>query len=274
MKFSNLGIVIPLKAKSVSTDWNKVCLVLKQTIDSVLNQTSHQYRCVVVGHDKPDFFNVDTYQNHNKVEFIYFDELEPPNRSLFGGEQLQLMYEVDRCTKIAKGMLVLQSCDISNWFALDADDLIHKDMVKLLTKWNASQPIIFDNGYFLYDHLHLLNKTQQFSLYCGSCCIIPANMTQVPKVIDSNCYRTIFFGKYSHVLYKTEFVEQGITYFIPDQRLTMYVRSHGENISLQISRQKHIEKIIVKIRKVLGMVKNYTPLTDKVRADFSIDFKK
>ncbi len=270
MTFSKLGIVIPLKAKAVSMDWEVVSSALRQTIDSVLNQSNTAFECVVVGHDKPAFFEDEKYLNNRHLQFIDFDEITPPNRTLFSGEELQLKYEIDRCSKLAKGMLVLGSNDISHWFALDADDLIHKDMIKKFEHWDMEKPVIFDNGYFLYSHINIINKTNKFSLFCGSCCIIPNKLTSIPKKIDSDAFRQTFFGKYSHSEIKLELDRQNISYYIPDDRLIMYVRNHGENISLQANRFKSFKKLGKKTRKIVGMIVNYKVFTDEIKNNFGI----
>ena len=51
------GIVIPLKSKKISRDWNVTSGTLERTINSVLAQTDGDFIVVVAGHDKPEFMD-------------------------------------------------------------------------------------------------------------------------------------------------------------------------------------------------------------------------
>jgi glycosyltransferase involved in cell wall biosynthesis len=53
-----LAIVIPLKSKTVSNDWALVESNLKRTITSINNQTSRNFRLIVVGHEEPYFLKI------------------------------------------------------------------------------------------------------------------------------------------------------------------------------------------------------------------------
>ncbi|MDE0940370.1 MAG: hypothetical protein OSA43_10475 [Pirellulales bacterium] len=55
MKTPKLGIVIPLKSKMASRNWDVTTVTLQFTIDSILNQTDARYEVAVVVHEKPDF---------------------------------------------------------------------------------------------------------------------------------------------------------------------------------------------------------------------------
>ncbi len=52
-----IGIVIPLKSKSVSKNWDVTSSNLLRTVKSIEMQACPDFRSVVVGHDIPDFFD-------------------------------------------------------------------------------------------------------------------------------------------------------------------------------------------------------------------------
>ena len=150
-----IGIVIPLKAKAVSKNWDMVCKNLKRTVTSILAQSSTEFSAIVVGHDKPDFLEEirDSIDLKGSCYFLPFNDFPPPTLYQNDIETNQLRYESDRCNKILKGIMHLSknsSPAISHWFALDADDLLSNVFVETLPLYEGSDAIVLDNGYFLF----------------------------------------------------------------------------------------------------------------------------
>jgi glycosyltransferase involved in cell wall biosynthesis len=224
-----LGILIPLKARKVSQNWAIIEMALSRVLCSINNQTSDSFECVVVGHDEPLCCSENNISKN--TTFINFDEFEPPSQKEFSGMELQLKYEFDRCSKIAKGMMYLENKDITHWFALDADDLLHATFVQVLSEINDPDAIVIDNGYFYFENREIVNEGNDFSLVCGSSCIIKAHVSSIPKLLDNKAYREIFYGKVPHMNVKDYFVSNNLSFIVPEERLVMYVRDHGDNIS-------------------------------------------
>jgi hypothetical protein len=224
-----LGILIPLKARKVADSWLIVETALKRVLLSIHNQTSNSFASVVVGHDKPSAYNIEDICKN--TTFLGFDEFEPPDKSVYSGMDLQLKYEFDRCSKITKGMMHLQSQGVTHWFALDADDLLHSNFVVTINDFAREEAIVIDRGYFYFESRKIINKTNEFSASCGSSCIISTKLTKVPDILDETAYRKTFFGLVSHVHVKDYFASRQINFVVPEKRLVMYVRDHGENIS-------------------------------------------
>lgn len=226
-----IGIVMPLKAKAVSKDWKITSENLHSTVNSVINQTNRSFCAAVIGHDKPDF--MDHLKAESNCSFIEYTEFEPPviddNEA-----QNQLKYEFDRCTKILKGIMTLktENPDITHWFSLDADDLIRNDFVEKLEKYSQADSIILENGYFYFKKNGVLNIEDEFSAYCGSCTILSDKLLKkLPAKIDEKSYRATLFGDVSHVHMRKHITALGHSIAIPNERLIMYVRDNGENIS-------------------------------------------
>ena len=57
-----LGIVIPLKAKSASRNWEATTTALHRTLYSVRQQSQASYEAIVIGHDRPQF--MDEFKPH------------------------------------------------------------------------------------------------------------------------------------------------------------------------------------------------------------------
>ncbi len=105
-----IGIVIPLKAKIISKNWDEVSLNVKNTVNSVLNQTNDSFRLAVIGHNCPD--SLKGLVHSGQEVFKSFDELDPPCVSKGDKTSItQMKYEVDRCSKILKGIIELKKDD-------------------------------------------------------------------------------------------------------------------------------------------------------------------
>jgi hypothetical protein len=269
LKNFKLGILIPLKARKVSQDWSIVEMALKRVLLSISNQTSSKFICVVVGHDEPSSYSVSDLSKN--TTFVKFNELEPPNKDKYSDMELQLKYEVDRCSKITKGTMVLQKHGITHWFALDADDLIHSSFVERIGTLvdEDTDAIVIDNGYFYSESRRVINKANNFTVACGSSCIIKAELTKIPDILDINAYRKTFYGSVSHMDVKEYFFSHDLKYIIPEELLVMYVRDHGDNIS-----NYYFRDWLSKLKKYILLYAHAVPFTNEQYESFGFKSEK
>lgn len=250
-----IGIVIPLKSKSVSKNWAITSSNLEATVKSVSAQICKNYEAVVVGHDEPDFMH--SIKKAGSCGFQYLEELEPPCI----GEveyQNQIRYEKDRCSKILKGIIHLKSNhpDITHWFALDADDLLHDEFVSELQKYEQEKAIVLNYGYVLFKNTGIVNIEDEFSAYCGSSAVLSDCLFQLPTRVLEDNYKEIPYGAISHVSMVEVLKKQGLKVVVPTRRLVMYVRDNGENISndayyaTPIKRLKKFIKMFIKAKNI------------------------
>ena len=254
--------MIPLKSKSVSKNWDTTCRNLSSTVSSVTKQTNRSFCSVVVGHDKPNF--IDELKTTDQCSFIHYDEFPPPIDDACEADN-QLRYEFDRCTKILKGIIYLgkRHPDITHWFSLDADDIISKNFVETIARYKESDSIILEKGYVYFKSSGIINTEDEFSSYCGSSAVLSRKLfNEMPDEIDRSSYKLIPFGAISHVHMKLRLVEMGYSVSVPEERIVMYVRDNGENISNAAycntfaKKIKKNIKMILKARKVSGAVKS------------------
>ncbi|WP_417518008.1 hypothetical protein [Marinobacter sp.] len=261
-----IGIVIPLKAKSVSRNWDVTLKNLAMTLKSIDSQTCDFFEAIVIGHDLPEYFD-QSDSCFNKVKFLHFNDFAPPQKGS-DEAQNQLNYEKDRCSKILKGIQILKKhhSGITHWFALDADDLIHKNFVKVLQKYGPKENIVLDKGYFYYKSTGLINKEDSFSSYCGSSSVLSDYFFDIPseeKVVD---FRSIPFGSVSHVHMRDYVIREGHSVKIPAERLIMYVRDNGENISSGV----YCNTAYKKFKKYIKVLFKYKFFGKSLKADFGI----
>lgn len=261
-----IGIVIPLKAKSISQNWEVTCKNLGMTLNSIDSQTCDLFTAMVVGHDQPEYFDHPD-PSRKKSKFIYFDEASPPQKGP-DESQNQLNYEKDRCSKILKGVKTLKKkhSEITHWFALDADDVIHKDFVKVLQKYDPADNVVLDNGYFYYKSTGIINMEDEFSAYCGSSSVLSDDLFKISSEVNSVNFRSIPFGAVSHVHMRKYLIGKGFKVFVPKDRLIMYVRENGENIS----NAAYCNTVYGKFKRFAKMILRYKFLSKELKSNFGI----
>ena len=168
-----LGIVVPLRARSTTSSWDKVCSNLERTIRSIINQSDADFVATVVGHDRPDFEPRDAHTSREQIPFVQFTDFPAP-ADTGDAATLYMDYEFDRCRKILRGMMTLKrNSEVTHWYALDADDLIHPSFVSVSKRHANADAVIIDHGYSYFENFGVIHKVNEFSAHCGSCTIIP-----------------------------------------------------------------------------------------------------
>lgn len=266
----NLGIIIPLKSSQVSSNWQSVCNSLASTVFSIIKQTNNSYKVIIVGHEKPSFID-DLVQNaFSEMQFNFHSikEISPPKKAQGAREIPQEEYTKDKNMKIAKGIQLLKKIDetISHWFVLDADDLIHKDFIKICDSSNIQAGAIINQGYLYYANSQRVVDCSELSLYCGSTGIIATELIEPPDVITYKTIQQIPFCSYAHMHLDQFFIHEKSSYVELKEKLITYVLANGENISDGyrdgwLSQLKTFLKPYVKGKK----------LSATIRENFSID---
>lgn len=261
-----IGIVIPLKAKSVSKNWDITTANLNATIKSVIGQTSKHFQCVVVGHDRPAFMD-EIEKSYPNCTFQNYQRFEPPTPGPEEAEN-QLKYEFDRCNKILEGIIYLRNktSDITHWFALDADDLINKEFVQSLKQYETADAIILESGYSYFKNTGILNKENEFSAYCGSSAVISNRLIEIPEEINETSFRRIPFGNISHVNMGSTLRKKGYDVRTCTDRIVMYVRDNGENIS----NLAYYDTFYKRLKKYIKMLLKIRFFTKSTRQDFGL----
>ena len=223
-----LGIVVPLKSKTVSKNWQAVCRALFSTLESIKNQTNSNYQVIVVGHECPDAF--DKYQS-DKIDFLSVS-FPPPDKSspTFSHKD----YLSDKNQKINLGVKYLKqtSSHIDFWFQLDSDDLMSKNFIAEIAKYPESSGFIIDSGYLYYQQQCRIIYENNLTLYCGSTSVIADKYMPTPELVTPENVSQIPWCRIPHMHIAKYFDEElkhpAVKFEIP---LLAYVLSHGDNIS-------------------------------------------
>ena len=225
-----LGIVIPFKSKVVSRDWRSVCNCLEATLRSLNRQSSGDWCAVVVGHEKPNIpWDIFT----DKVSWVTVTHDLPPIRQ---GGSFSKYADFDRILDIrrkhSQGMRHLKKQGVTDWFVLDADDLVHKDFVRTLTCLPRQSGWLIRSGYLWYQDLQRWMPSDQMLNLCGSTVVISSSMFEVPSTSCDEELGKIPWGRMSHSDMES-FLLPHLAGADPNfpLRAVAYTLSHGDNCS-------------------------------------------
>ena len=226
-----LGIVIPLKAKAVSRNWAVTCACLEQTVRCIEAQTSQSWEAIVVGHDKPGFFDraklktrfsstevpspVPPADGHRKVDWNWVR-----NRAL------------DRNRKIIRGMQLLRQEGIDYWYYLDGDDLLHREFVARLERLDLQSGAVLHEGYLWYSRIGRVIPYTNMPLICGSTVIVRGKDFDIPTSLELDQLGKVPYCRYTHMELPRYFRDECNGRFVNVMdRLLAYSVGHGDNTS-------------------------------------------
>ena len=159
-----VAFLIPFASRRTKSRWDVACAHLRQTLKSVQNSTSENYRVVVAGHEPPDF-NVET---NAKVCFLPVDHDIPQHQDPIVSGRLDKLAKIGAAWNYAK----------SRWnphylMKLDADDLISARLVQWLENFGREPGYLIEHGWVWRSGArYLLQFTEYLDRVCASCLIV------------------------------------------------------------------------------------------------------
>jgi len=257
-----LVFVVPLKSQQVSSSWERVSRLFERCIQSICNQTSDNFRIIVVCHERPQIKFI-----HPRIQYLEVN-FPPPSLADLKSK------EVDKTRKGLLGLIAAGELEPSHVMQVDADDCISKHLVEFVAKHRQSNGWFLKKGYvytearkFIY-----INRTH-FHEWCGSCNIlrydlhelIQQNLQKFP-LTEEDYYQ--YEQNYHHAKVVDRMAERGT----PIKPLpfigAVYTLGNGENIHPTNSQR------LLKTNKLLSPVKkiliNLRPLTPKIRSEFGL----
>jgi hypothetical protein len=170
MMTNNPSVVflIPLASRNVRENWPAACGYLRQTIRSIQNSTSENYRVVVVGNEEPEI----EMGFDSKVQFLSFNGPFPSDANYRAALRLDKLAKIDAAWRYAK----------SNWnpkyvMKLDADDFVSSRLVGWLDDAGTEAGYLIRHGWLWRSGAHhLIQRTEYLDRVCGSCLIIRSDL--------------------------------------------------------------------------------------------------
>ncbi|WP_457807666.1 alginate lyase family protein [Kushneria sp. EE4] len=211
---------ISLRAKSTTHDWPLMCQNLERTLQNLARQSDTNFQVYIVVHDIPE---IDT--QGLDVHFITVDFPVSFN------EEGRPVNDKNRKKRVLGAFLQAQQMPAFYFMALDADDLLHPDLVKTARDGNSQAGYLIERG-FMYDcgsrNIGRCDeRTKRFWEHCGSCAIFYFEPDDLPT---SNGDKQAYFSRLAeHSKYSAVAREHGRELMPLEEYMGVYLVNHGEN---------------------------------------------
>lgn len=243
-----LAFIISLKPKSQSKNWERECDLLKQTLQSLLNQTSSNYKVFVIFSDDPQLQNLSDKVMFIKFPLHFYSVEEIPESTIllpdFGNNKTLLERRWDNTKKKVYGCKIAKEQGCTYIMAVDSDDLMSNKLVAYIDERISQKDIpgfFIPKGFLIhYGKKRMIKINKGMENFNGSTHIIKSDFVSVPDVytgkwIDCNLFT-------SHGWIRSRLKKQ---YDIELEAIpfpaVVYV-AHGGNIS-NVSHQKFKQKL-------------------------------
>ena len=194
-----LVFIIPVKSKKVSGSWEQFSKLFERTLKSVTNQTSQNFKTIVVCHEKPT-----TTFDHPNLEYVQVN-FHPPVLDPNDNKKNNGLKEEDKSKKILYGVKYSKKYSPDYIMVVDADDCISNRIVQYVDEhqndeingWFFKKGYIYREG----DKFISLNK-ENFNTLCGTCIIVrPGHIDAIFQNVPHLLYvhKTTYLGNNAHL---------------------------------------------------------------------------
>ncbi len=174
-----LAFIIPVRHQDNAKDWPGLKRRLQQTIASIANQTSDDWRAIIVCNHGADLPSLPSKFEVVRVDF-------PPNlfHDLTPDRDKHLVYDafrLDKGRRVMAGMIHAKNCDF--FMIVDDDDFVSNRIAQFVSKNNSRSGWQVKRGYIWTDGGRLVCINNNFSHYCGTSLILSRNVFDIPNDI-------------------------------------------------------------------------------------------
>ena len=240
---------IPLRPRIRSRDWSRVEAHLRATLTSCLAQTDPRFRILVACNEVPDV------QDDDRIEFLHVDIEAPgyPQESMLDkGRKLSAIGM--RVRELGGGALMLA----------DADDLVHRAVVRHVRAHPEADALIGDRGWDLADPARGLIHARWFDRSCGTCAVLRQRPEDLPASLDAADPEASYLIRAGHHNWRPRLKAAGARILGFPFPVAVHVLSTGENQSI-------LRQDIGWKRWLMRRLTPPTPISEAQRRDYSID---
>jgi hypothetical protein len=219
---------ISLASRRVSVDWGRTQELLGHTLRSLLNQSDPRFSVVICGHERPELAEL----ADPRVRFVEADGSPPRDSSGFRGDKMRKRRMIGSILRQRGG---------GYFFPLDADDLVHRDVVAHALRDDNRRGYLIETGYTLdYANRNLAPVPGAWSVSfdrgCGSSAAIFFAPDDLPvnSEPDNGLYFNLFQSHAYWRLVAEEFGRQLDPLPFPGG---VYVVNHAQNLSFRLQRK-------------------------------------
>ena len=245
-----LVFVIPLKSSQVSKSWLRVCQLFERCIKSVCNQTTDNFKVIVVCNEKPQI----AFSHPN---LIYLPVNFPPPKE----ENPVAWGDTDKGRKILAGLVHAAQFSPSHTMTVDADDCVSNNIAALVSKFPQHNGWFINSGYRYQEGSQFIRyKFSNFYRECGSCCIVRYDLNNLPLNPEYNRGYGYYKNYLDHAKIPCKLAEQNHSLEPLPFPGAVYILNNGENIFGSSDRFS---------QGIVGLV-NTRLLTKKIRDQFGL----
>jgi len=244
-----LGFAISLRSQRTTSDWDRAVVLLARTLESILNQTSPEFRAVVGCHELPDALSIDD----DRVSFEQVDYAPP----IYKDE-----WVVDKQRKREVATISAHRMGCEYVMPLDADDLVSNRMTEYVLSEKAEYGYIVEKGYEYSFQRDSFSYAPRLSRVCGSCGVFrwrDEDLPPTPWQPGDFAYRDQVNTQHPNWMRRSMEVNRPLVQF-PFHAVT-YVVETGQNISALKGaigpRRKLIRRFMPSVRNDAALRKEF-----------------
>lgn len=167
--------IIPVRHQKNARDWGLLKKNLTQTVASISNQTSPDWRGVIVANRGAD---LPALPDKFSVTWVDFPPNDIHDRGNATQEEFLDSFRADKGRRVLAGML--DARDSRFFMIVDDDDFVSARIVEYVSQHHNENGWTIDKGYIWDDGGSLLLGRDQFSHYCGTSLIIRSDLYGLP----------------------------------------------------------------------------------------------
>lgn len=174
-----LAFVTSLRHPANATDYGRVEALLERTLRSIARQTSDDYVVIVVG-NRPPSFALPPRTTFVPVDF-------PPTAEPVKREERWEALIADKGSKLAVGLLAARAHEPDFVMVFDADDFVHRDLVRWVGAQDPASP-----GWYIADGWRYSSargageRIDDLYRVCGTCYVVPWRAYAVPEGLPAS----------------------------------------------------------------------------------------
>ncbi|MDB9374347.1 glycosyltransferase family A protein [Nodularia sphaerocarpa] len=146
-----LTFIIPVKSRKVTKSWEILSKLFERTVKSVCNQTSPNFRVVVVCNEKPNIQFEHPHVHYVEVDFLPFDIATAEEKQLEGYAYAASSdianRNADKARRILVGIDYASKFEPSHIMVVDADDCVNRYLAEYVQQHQKCAGWVFKKGY-------------------------------------------------------------------------------------------------------------------------------
>lgn len=260
-----LVFIVPLRSSQTSKSWELTSKLFERCIKSICNQTSSQFRVIVVCHELPN-----TKFHYPYVTYLQVDFPVPTWKN----DADIYSKETDRSLKVWQGLNHAQIYHPSHIMLVDADDLVSNDLADLIAESPQCNGWYVDKGYeYREGSKNIYCIKTKFHEKCGTCNIIRYDLLDSYKNLQMGDVKGFQFLHHQSV--RDTMIENGTSLERLPFEGAIYVIDHGENMWLTAANFTMLKELrfkdlfLFQMRRFIKTIIS-KPVTERIRQKFGL----